>query len=603
MGIRLLIYFFIGFIVLETTCTYAQEKKDSVEKKSLTKRAFREGLKLISTTPKDTIEAEKSVNPYLQYSGKIIRKVNIDRIGFEKSIYDSDKKVSKTVTRLANALHVNTREKTIRQHLFLGKNKPLNPYKLADNERFLRDKDFILDSRIVVTPVEGTDSVDLMVITRDVFSLGATIGGSFPSAPEIGIYDANVGGRGQRIEFTSLVDQDRTPKFGYSLLYNKSSIFGSLTNVQVEYTELNDGRSYGKETEYAFLVRLQRPLVSPYTRMAGGLELSKNWSVNAYNEPDTSFLKYNYNIIDSWVGYNFGIHKEISNRNRQFLAFRYFSGNYLDQPEQPEYKEARKYNDAVGYLSEFSFYRQDYYKTRYVFGFGRTEDIPYGISFGVTGGYVRQLQLGRPYSAVKFNYGQASKKGNFHRLFFQAGGYLSEYASDDKSELEDVVVQMGGAYFTRLLQLNRYKMRGYVSTTYTQLFNRTVIDYLDIGGNQIPGFSIDSLAADQRLAMHAESALYTPWSLLGFRFAPFVALDVAAIKCKDCDAQNDTFFGISGGFRTRNENLIFGTMEVKVTYIPEDGNGESKIVFGFKQNLRVKNSGSFVRPPSLIRYN
>ncbi len=597
MKIRLLAHILIGIVLLLVWEANGQEKKDSVEKKSITKRAWQEGLKLISTTPKDTVENEKSINPYLQYSGKIIRNINIEQIGFEKSIYNSTRKVKKSVTQLANFLHVNTRERTIRQHLFLGKRKPLNPYKLADNERFLRDRDFILDTRIVVVPIEGSDSVDLTVITRDVFSLGGTVGGSFPTAPQLGIYDANIDGRGQRIEFTALVDQDRTPKFGYSILYRKSSIFGSLTNVEIQYTELNDGRSYGKESEFAIIGRLSRPLVSPYTRWAGGLEVSRNWSENIYQSDTITFLNYNYTIFDSWLGYNFGADKEIANRNRQFLGIRYFRGDYLDQPEQPEYAEAPTYNNSVGYLAEFTFYNQNYYKTRYVFGFGRTEDIPYGFSLGFTGGYVEQLNIGRPYNAVKFAYGVASRKGNFHRFIFQTGGYVGS------NQVQDLVVQGGTSYFTRLLNMNRYKMRSYVSATYTQLFNQRIIDKLDIDKKEIPGFKIDSLDADVRFATHLEASLYTPWSILGFRFAPFSAVDMVVANCANCGENYDFFWGLSAGFRTRNENLIFGTMELKATFIPQDGSGSSKFVIAFKQNLRVKNSGTFIRPPSLVKYN
>lgn len=599
MRIITLICIIVSLIGLSAIHGQAQVKKDSVEKekkKSITKRAFKEGMKFISTTPKDTVKNEKSINAYVEYTGKIIRNIYVQHIGFEKSIYDSTKKVKKSVTRLANFLHVNTREKTLRQHLFLKKNTPLNPYKLADNERFLRDRDFIVDSRIVVVPVDGSDSVDLLVMTRDVFSLGGRAGGS-PTAPEFGIYDANVAGRAQRVEFNAVIDQDRYPKFGYAFFYRKSSIFGSLANLELEYTQLDDARSYGKETEYAVYVRLNRPLVSPYTRWAGGIEVSNNWSKNVYHEAEADFLKYRYTIFDSWVGHNFGIHKEISNRNRQFLAVRYFNGNYLDQPEQPEYEESRKYNDIVGALSEFTFYRQNYYKTRYVFGFGRTEDVPHGISVGFTGGYVRQLSVDRSYSAIKFNYGQASRKGNFYRFFFQSGGYLGS------GEVEDLVVQTSAAYFTRALNMNRYKMRAYTSVTYTQLFNQTITDWLDITKKEIPGFKIDSLDADVRFATHLETALYTPWSILGFRFAPFAAVDMVLANCADCEQQNELFWGLSSGFRTRNENLIFGTMELKITYIPKDGNGESKFVIGFKQNLRVKNTGTFVRAPSLIRYN
>ena len=110
-------------------------------------------------------------------------------------------------------------------------------------------------------PVKGQpDSVDLLVITRDVFSLGGSLGGGSPTAPEFSIYDANVSGLGQRVELTGLVDAERDPTFGLAAAYRKSSAFGSLVNVELGYTQLNSGRSYGGETEYAYYLRLSRSL-------------------------------------------------------------------------------------------------------------------------------------------------------------------------------------------------------------------------------------------------------------------------------------------------------------------------------------------------------
>ncbi len=597
MRVIITLYLLTSLLFLGAMDSWAQAKKDSVEKKSITKKAFREGLKLISTTPKDTIVNVKSIDPFAEYAGKIIRHIDIDRIGFEKSIYDHEKKVDKTITRLANTLHHNTRVRIIREHLFIRENKPLNPHELADNERFLRDKDFILDSRIIVTPIDNSDSVDLTVITRDVFSLGGSAGGTIPTSPKISVYDANVDGRGQRIEYTALIDQDRSPKYGYALKYRKSSLFGSLTNLELGYTQLDNGFSFGDEIEFALLMRLSRPLVSPYSRLAGGAEISNNWSENVYSKPDSTFLNYNYKVLDGWMGYNIGIHKELTNRNRKFIAIRAFDGFYLNQPDQPEYQEERKYNDIFGYLSEFTFYRQNFYKTRYVYGFGRTEDVPYGYTLGISAGYIRQLNIERPYTAVKWNYSMAFNKGDFIQLVAQACGYLHI------NKVEDIILEGGASYYTRLYQLNRYKSRNAVGVTFTQLSNRKALDYLNISKKEIPGFSSDSIRADQRMVVHLESVLYTPWSLLGFRFAPFASLDIVAVDCILCATNNDLYYGIGGGLRTRNENLIFGTIEAKFTYIPKDQYGNSKFVFGFKQNLRIKNTGSFVKAPSLILYN
>lgn len=610
-------FLILGVVCLGAMDARAQVKKDSVEKKSVTKKAIRQGMKLISTTPKDTVKNDKSINPYLPYTGKIIRSIRTEHIGFEKSIYDTAKKVKKIVADFSNFLHVNTRTKTIKQHLFIKENEPLNPHKLADNERFLRDKDFILDCRIIPDSIPGTDSVDLIVLTRDVFSIGGTVGGSPPSSVEFSIYDANLSGRGQRLEYFSLLEQGRYPFYGFGILFSQSSIFGSLANLDLMYTQINSGRSVGKENEYAITARLSRPLVSPYSRLAGGLEISRNWSENVYREADSTFLKYDYTVLDTWLGYNIGINRHIHNRNRQFLSIRYADGVYGDTPEQPEYKAQPKYNDQSGIMSEFTFYRQNFYRTRYVFGFGRTEDIPTGINVAVTGGLIKfggtsrlikidsldkievdsSGTIERPYGAFKFGYAVANRKGNFYRTTFQTSAFLND------GKLEDVILHINGTYVTRAMQVGRSKLRNYVSVTYSQINNPRTQQYMKIPNSIIPGFSSDSIFAEKRLVTHLESSLYAPFQLIGFRFAPFLAIDIVALDCNLCISDTNVFYGLSGGIRTRNENLIFGTMELKITYIPQDEFGESKINFGFKQNLRVKNSGSFVRAPSLIKYN
>jgi hypothetical protein len=332
---------------------------------SLSKKAFRQGLKYISTSKRDTIVNESSVDINKVYQGKIVRNIYIHHIGFERSVYDTTKRTEKIVVDIADALHGTTRPAIIRQHLFIKKNKPFNPYMLSDNERYIRDLDFILDCRIVVVPIsDQSDSIDISVITKDVFSLGVTLGGTIPTAPKIGIYDANLAGLGQRLEFTGLIDATLNPAFTSAAYYRKSSAFGSLINVELGYSQLNTGSSYGDETEYAYYVRATRPLVSPYARLAGGLEFSRNWSENVEEKPDSVFLKYKYDVSDIWMGLNFGVRRKVNIRRRIFLAARFFDGAYINKPDQAEYAEEVKYNSGNGYLSELTFYKQDFYRTR-----------------------------------------------------------------------------------------------------------------------------------------------------------------------------------------------------------------------------------------------
>lgn len=585
---------FIISILLSLQC-YSQDQKDST-KTTITQIALEKGLKLIRRTGGDSVLVENSMERFLPYEGMIIRHIYVQSIGFEKSIYGNEKPITQKIGRIANKLHTNSREKTIRQHLFIRPNEPLNPYKLGDNERFLRDTDFILDSRFVVTPIEDSDSVDVTIVTRDVFSIGLTAGGSFPSAPKFNLYDANLGGRGQRIEFNILVDQDRKPKTGFGASFKQSSFLGSFADLEVFYSQLNAGISTGDETEYATGILIDRKLVSPYSRMAGGAQLSKNWSRNVYSRPDSLFLDYSYNLADLWTGYNFGA-KKIQNRKRVFLALRIFDDYYTKKPDSEESINDRIYNNTSGVLSAITFYKRDFFKTQYIYGFGRTEDVPYGYSITTTAGLVRQLRTQRPYGGIKLEYDGFFSSGSFYELDFNAASYFRN------SSFEDAVIFSNISFFTRVFTLGNFKIRNSATLGFTKIFNPFANDWLEIGSSIIPGLWVRELEASQRNSLGIESTVFTPWSVLGFRIAPFASFNLAMMKCNTCEDRNNNYTGISAGMRTRNENLIFGTIEVRATYIPNDESGDSKFSFSFRQNLRFRKTDVFVTAPSLIRYN
>lgn len=584
------------FIILLVVCSgsFAQvvDPPDTISHRSKLRRMFDKGVGYLVTDASDTIKNEESADPFQEFEGKIIRSISIRQIGFETSIYDSTKKTRKIITDLANVLHWASSETTIRNHLFVREGELVNPFLLADNERFLRDLDFILDSRIVVAPVGDSDSVDLVVITRDVVSLGARFGGSPPSSVKFSLFDANFLGGGQRLQFDGLFDNVRNPGFGYGVYFRKSSIMGSLANVEIGYTQLNEGRSYGDEDEFAYYFKIDRPLVSPYSRLAGGIEVSDNWSENVYQKPDTIFLDYNYSIIDTWFGYNIGIHKKVNDRRRYFVAARYFNGSYLSPPDQPEYETKLRYNDIKGVLYEGTFYRQNYYKTRYVYGFGRTEDVPYGIRTSVALGYLTVSEISRPYAAYKLQYSAANKGGDFYQIAFQTGSFMN-----GNDAFEDAIIDLQARYFTKAFSLRRYKIRAGMTAGIARLVNKHVGDSLNITRNEIHGFSPDSLFGTQRLNLRSQVALYTPWQLIGFRFAPFAGMDWARLYCPEGDCRTHTIIGLNAGFRTRNENLIFGTIEVRGTYVPDNGVGEREFYFEVRQHIRIKNSGQFAGPP------
>ncbi len=595
---RLILY---GFAVLVLGITGQAQDLNGKNGSLTDKKLSRKIIRSITTSEKDTTINQKSEQTFLQYEGRIIRKIIVRKIGFERSIYDTAKrKIVNDVTRIANSLHTNTRVQVIKDNLFFREKKPLDPYKLADNERHLRDLDFILDATIVVRPVRRSrDSVDVIVVTRDVFSLGGSFTPSSTDAYRFGIYDANLAGMGQRIELNGLYDADRSPNIGRQVLYFKNSVGGSFINATLSYTELNNGSSLGLENEHAVFFRLDRPLISPYTRMAGGMEFSQNWSANVFNESRTIFRDYAYGIRDVWVGYNIGIKNRTTNRNRHFVAVRSFNQHFSKQPAQAVEQTNPLYNDQSFILGEVSFFNQNFYKTRYIYGFGRTEDVPYGKQLTLLAGQVRQLNRDRPYVGAEVVKSFVRKNGDFNTLSFSAGGfYFNE-------RIEDVVLLANASLFSRIVELRQFKVRHSLNISYSSILNQAIILPLRLNSEfGLRRFSADSLVGNKRLGIHAESVLFTPLTVLGFRFAPLVFADMAMIAPKNQNLFNQqAYFALGGGIRTRNENLVFGTIELRFYYFPVVTEGLDPFRLTLSSNLQVKYSSGFVKKPAFIRYN
>lgn len=572
---------------------------DSTKKRILDNRLSKEVMKTISRKPSsDSSINVKSETPFLPYEGKIIRHIVINHIGFERTMYDSSHRFRSEITRIANTLHSTTRESVIRDNLFVRENRPLNPYRVADNERYLRDLDFILDSKIIVHRIKGSpDSVDLEIVTRDVFSLGARVSSGGISDYRIGLYDANLFGMGQRVQAGVGFETGRSPVVGLDLFYRKTSIGGTLINVSGGYTQLDNARSLGEENEYAYFIRLERPLVSPYSRLAGGLEVSRNWSRNVFQYPDSTFRKYRYNIEDVWGGYNFSIGNMAKNRDRHFAAIRYYRQHYSQQPAQPGEELNPIYNDQKFVLGEMTFYNRNFYKTRYIYGFGRTEDVPYGKTITLTTGWSKELGAKRMYAGTSFTRGFVNKNGAFTTI---EGGFGTFFTSKKTS---DTFYYIGGTHYSKLYESGRVKIRHLVQGGYAHAYNTITRELLTLN-DELTGFSPDSLYGKQRISLRVETTVFTKWKLAGFRFAPFLSLENAFLKdIISSKSLGEFYWGTTSGVRIRNENLIFGTIELRAFYFPTAVDGVSHFSFKITTNVRLKYSGRFVNPPSFVRYN
>jgi hypothetical protein len=585
----------------------AQEKEDTTRHGLKDSKAIQKIMGIITKDPgsdQATIN-EKSEKPYLPHAGKIIRRIIVRRIGFNNTVQDTSSNVQTFLSKAANSMHVDTREFVVRDNLFIKEGQPLNPYRVADNERILRNLNFVKDARILVRPVKNSNQVDLIVITRDVFSLGASFTPDGATRYRFSVQEANLLGMGQSLQVGGQYDIDRTPKFGSEIIYQKINVLGTFVNSTIGYSQINGGTSLGTENESAVFLRLARPLFHPFTRWAGGIEISNNFSTNVFRRPDSLYENYRYIIQDYWAGYSFGFktmpNNLRENRNRRFVALRSYQQNFSELPNgfiREIDRYALRTRQAI--LGQVSFFRQDFYKTQYVVGFGRTEDIPYGYRVSFTGGVEKELGNQRTYGGTEVYFSNITANGAIHTYYLGLGGYYNPKTTAG----EDGIFIGNFQHFSQLHRTGTKRVRLQTSIGYARIYNQTLkrgIDVRDING--ILGFSPDSLVGNNRLTLSEEAVMYTPWRILGFKLAPIARIDVAMLS-KDAQLfKRDNFFsGISAGIRTRNENLIFNTIEARIFYYPRVVENVSHVGFRIQTNLRIRYPTALVNAPSTL-YN
>ncbi len=582
------------------------KQRDTLRRKWM-HNIFQQAWGSVQRNPGDTVMDNNvllanSEDQFACRAGSVIRHIYTSQYGFDRNFIDTTKRIRSFAARAAITLHRNTRDWVIRDNLFIKEGQTVDPFILADNERFLRNVGYLQDARILVEEVPGSeDSVDLLIITKDLFTIKADIDNSGISNGKLRLREDNFLGMGQQIFGAVLYNPARSPTLGYEAQYSKYNIGGTFIQGTAAYTNTNSSRRLGLEDEESYYIRFDRPLPSPYFRLAGGLEASYNRSVDVYNRSD--FNRYAYTNFDVWGGYNLFLNNilqgDSNNRERKFFSLRYFNQNFRELAEVYRNEYNYVYNSKEALLGELTFFKQDFIKTQYIYGFGVTEDVPYGYNASVTAGWWRQRDLSRPYGGINLDYYTAKKECSFVQYYLRAGGFLHS------SRLQDASVLVGLKYFSKLFLTGNLKVRESLRATYTQLFNRLTYEPLRIdNGFGLREAGTDSLYGVQRASIQTETTVFTNLKLYGFKFAPFIYGDITALREENMPVrQTDIYTGLGGGIRTRNESLIFGTIELKAIWFPRAIPGNTSFKITLNSDIRYRYNTQYVQAPDIARLN
>ena len=158
-------------------------------------------------------------------------------------------------------------------------------------------------------------------------------------------------------------------------------------------------------------------------------------------------------------------------------------------------------------------------------------------------------------------------------------------------------------FFTKHYKIGNYGLRNFIEFDYMKGLNQPVYRYIDLDNMQnVRGFDDAKARGQQRLVINFESVAYTPWDLIGFRFAMFGFFDIGFIgKANSNIFKDKSYMGFGAGVRMRNENLVFKTIQLKVTYYP-DIDGKAKISLSLSGKPDLNLPGFDVKYPETIKF-
>lgn len=562
--------------------------------------------KLLLTDTASNTELLRNDELFQEYKGLTIRHIRIQALEFGVSIRDTTKFLKNKLISISNNIHQQTRAKTISNNLFFSEGEKLSPYRLADNEKYLRDLPFLQDVKIIVEPVpHDPESVDIIVLTKDVLSIGGSLNIHSNESVGVTLKDDNFLGWGDHVQIQTFYDLKRDQKMGYGFEYIKRNIGGSFIDGAIGHVNFDKTFTSEKKEEQVTYLRIEKPLVNRYMRWQYGFEASLHRTQNLYNADSVYYnnFMYKYRVLDAYAAWNMDADQKdkynVDNHLRRIIGFRFFDQNFSDRPAKYVDQYFYRYSDITAVLADISIFKQNFYKTHYIYGFGRNEDVPEGGGASLTTGYTVTNNRERIYAGINFQRYYFTSSESYLNYTLRSGGYLY------KSRLEDINMLASLDYFSRLRVLkNNWKHRLFLNASAASQFNSVFNDPLLLESVYgLSHYKNNNLGASSRLTLKGESVFFSPLSLFFFRFAPFIFANASMLNIKGSDNNCKVYSTLGGGMRIRNESLVFKTIELKGMYFPRKNFYNESWRFEVGTNIRFRYNHEFIRRPDFVNIN
>ncbi len=400
--------------------------------------------------------------------------------------------------RLADRLHVDTRDSVVQAQLLFQEGDPFSCSKLDETTRNLRQLRFIREPEIrVVGYHDGL--VDLEVVTHDVWTTNPGISfnrGGGANSTNIELEELNLFGLGKHVALDFSNDVDRS---SYALTWIDPSMAGSRWRNAVVFRDSSDGAGQS--------VVIEHPFFSLDSRWSAGLAVAQNEEIATIYRLGEQVAGYRQSTESAGLSYGWsrGLHDGWT--RRLIAGLRYDQARFEIAPgEIPPSVLPEDRNLAYPFL-RVEGVQDDFETTRNQDQISRTEDLQFGVHYAMEIG-VADPAFGADRSAALFRAetGRGFRLGEHRTLFLDAsfGGRMEGLS------LVDGLLAAS---------LRFYRATGPRSTFYaalnTELGHDLDADHeLSLGGdNGLRGYPLRYQTGSSRALLTLEQRIFTKWSV------------------------------------------------------------------------------------------
>jgi len=461
---------------------------------------------------------------------------------------ESDPRENNFLFRLANDLHIHTRDGTVREALLFDSGEPYSEQKADETARLLRTRKYLSEAEVVPTHYDpATNTVDLDVRVRDVWTLEPGVGfgrSGGANKSRLRLAEENLFGFGQKVALEFNSNQDRS---GVGVQFIDPNVFHSWWGFQAHYTDTSDGRlSY---------MSLGRPFYS----------LDSRWGLGfAGNSIEEVTPRYEFGEKVSEFSSQFDrfeVQGGTSEGLKDGWARRWLAGYVYDRAR---FGPAPDSGLPAGELPEDRLLSypwvgyeliEDHFETAHNHDqIGRTEDLFMGRRLRATLGWASPT-LGSDRSAAIF-----SLNGELGRAVGESSEMRVEGSWQGRAEsgsLADAVLEASSRYYHRFNEKNLFMAM--VGGAHAD--NLDAENQLQLGGdNGLRGYPLRYQTGDTRFQATVEERYFTDWYPFRlFRVGGAVFADVGRMWGGDEVTTGSQDWLADAGFGLRFGNMRSGS--------------------------------------------